>query len=68
LIRISSRQWAIDNILKGDKIPEPFGEDSEAVRERKRGKAEEHLRSERERRAAELLPSRPRRGRETAPG
>jgi hypothetical protein len=55
-----TRQWVIHNVLKGDKVPEPFGEDPEVIRRRQeeerralrqaRREAElRHLREERER-------------------
>jgi hypothetical protein len=55
-----SKQWVIDNVLKGDKIPEPFGEDPEVVRARKAREAEERRRADRLRRLAEQAAERER--------
>jgi hypothetical protein len=49
-----TKQWVINNVLRGDKIPEPFGEDPEEVIRRHRQEEAERLRAERARRDAEL--------------
>jgi hypothetical protein len=55
-----AKQWVVDNVLRGGKIPEPFGEDPEVILARERAVRRERDRAERARRAAELAAERER--------
>jgi hypothetical protein len=48
-----SKRWVIANVLRGDKIPRPLGEDPEAARARRAAEREALRRAEKMRRSAE---------------
>ena len=48
-----TRRWVIDNVLRGDEIPKPFGQDPEEVIRRRQHEEAERRRAEQARRAAE---------------